>query len=69
MYLAAVNLLSCRTVIAKGNNNTPVMVAEVLVPHGIPLVIVNTHLHHNTAKKAQGHKQAHLWFGLQGAWP
>ena len=56
--ISAIDLLACRTIICKGNI-TAMMVAQVHRPEGIPIVIVNMHFHHNTAKKAPGHSQSY----------
>ena len=56
--ISAVNMLASRTIVCKGNC-TPVMVVECLLPHGASLIIVNTHFHHNTAKRVSGHARAY----------
>ena len=52
-----VDLLHCETITAKGNNSTGIMVVEVRGVDDLVVRIINVHFHHNTAKKATGHKE------------
>ena len=51
-----VNLLACPTVVCK-EGTTPIMVAEVFLPHrSLPLAIVNVHFHHKVAAQRPGYR-------------